>query len=236
MTLLTICQNVAREVGLLVPTTIVANTGDETAVALLAAAQGAGKALAREKNWAALRQEHTFTASSSGASYPLPADFLRFLPNTVWDRTAKWPIDGPQTGVAWQVEKSGITVAGQRRRWRVIPNATTGVKQFDVTPVPTATDSYVFEYMSDQWCTASAAGTKLNAFAADGNVVMFDEWLVERAAKWRTKQILGLPYAVEFDEYERERDRAHGHDGGAKTLSLSGQQNPDPLVPETGFG
>jgi hypothetical protein len=66
MSLLSLCQNVANDLALAAPTSIVGNT-DETAVRLLAAAQFAGEALARApaNGWVAMIAEYDFFSSAT---------------------------------------------------------------------------------------------------------------------------------------------------------------------------
>jgi hypothetical protein len=68
MTLLSICQQVANDLGLSVPTSIVNNT-DQTAARLLAQAQKAGQSLARKPQggWVAMIQEYDFTTAALAA-------------------------------------------------------------------------------------------------------------------------------------------------------------------------
>jgi len=71
MTLLSICTQVANDLGLVVPSSLIGNT-DQTAARLLAQAQNEGTALARKPQggWVSMIQEYDFTtaalASQSG--------------------------------------------------------------------------------------------------------------------------------------------------------------------------
>ncbi len=69
MSLLSLCTNVANDLALAAPTSIVGNT-DETALRLLAAAQFAGEALARkpENGWVAMITEYDFTTAATAAN------------------------------------------------------------------------------------------------------------------------------------------------------------------------
>lgn len=66
MSLVSICQQVANDLALAVPTSIVGNT-DETATRLLAQAQAEGEALARkpENGWVAMILEYDFTTAAT---------------------------------------------------------------------------------------------------------------------------------------------------------------------------
>lgn len=59
-TLLQVCQQASREMGITAPTTIISNT-DLYAVQLLNLYQGIGQDLQREHNWQALTREHSFS-------------------------------------------------------------------------------------------------------------------------------------------------------------------------------
>lgn len=65
MTLLSICQDIANDIGLPVPTSIIGNT-DETASRLLACAQRAGRWLAKKPQggWVDSIREYTFTTTA----------------------------------------------------------------------------------------------------------------------------------------------------------------------------
>jgi hypothetical protein len=66
MSLLTICQTVAGQIPVAVPTSIIGN-GDETALLLLALAQDAGEALARKPDggWVDMIREFDFTTAAT---------------------------------------------------------------------------------------------------------------------------------------------------------------------------
>lgn len=218
MSLLTICQNVAREVAIAVPSTIVGNTAEE-AVTLLRFAQREGRQIAEARDWSVLLREHAFTTVAGTAAYDLPTDFRRFLTGTAWDRTEQEPMRGPITGMEWQFRKSGIVTSTIQRRWRVLP--VSGVAKFTIDPTPASAASLVFEYVSTSWCQ-SAGGTAQSAWAADTDTGRIDEDLVELGMIWRVLARLGRAYAEERAEYEIEKMRRWARDGGMAILRLDG--------------
>src|SRR5690606_9156471 len=157
---LTLCSNVAREAGYSAPATIVGNN-NRIAVRLLAAAQKAGKVLAK-KDWTVLQLEHTFSTVASTASYDLPSDFDHFLDETQWNRTTKMEIYRTRPQV-WQAIKSGFIASTIDDRFRIKPDA--GVKKFFIDPTPASVETIAFEYVSNGWCKA-AGGTLQSAWAA----------------------------------------------------------------------
>jgi hypothetical protein len=182
------------------------------------------------------------------ANYALPADFQRPIDNTFWDRTRFWSMRGPLSPQQWQLFKSSaIGYASIQRRFRfrganVINGAggTPGTAMLSIDPVPFDNGSaLVFEYVSNAWCK-SASGTLQTTWAADTDVGILDEYLIQLDVIWRVLRRLGLSYSDEQAEAMSEIDKAMATDGGAPilsltpntTLSLIGPWN----LPETGFG
>ena len=234
MSLLTICQNVLRETGFNNLTSIASST-DENARRLFGLANREGKALMRRHPWTILQKEHTFNTSNGTANYALPSDFDRLVPVTGWDRTAYWALQGPLSPQDWQLVKSGVVASSIRTGYRIKPSSQTNYIYLD--PTPTATNSLVFEYISSQWCQTSG-GSALSAFAADTDVGIGQfEYLLELGVKWRFLASLGMSYAEERDEYDRELSLAIARDGDQPVLSLNGKRRIEGAnLPESGFG
>ena len=85
MSLLTIVQNAADEVGLGRPSSVIGSS-DQTAIRALRYAIRTGKELVRA-NIPYLIKEHTFSTVASTQTYTLPSDFHHFVPFTNWNRT-----------------------------------------------------------------------------------------------------------------------------------------------------
>lgn len=232
MSLLTICQNICNQTGFNAPTSIVGNTAAEI-VRMLAQAQRAGKELAREYNWAVLQTETTVTTSAT-SDYAMPADFLRFISQTQWDRTNLWQLIGPTSPVRWQQLKSGVTLSGPRRRFRLKPVANTLRLFIDPTPSATA-NTLAYEYISTYWCQ-SAGGSGQAAWVADTDTGILSEDLLELGTKWRFLQAMRLPYLEEKDAYDRYVSIAKANDGGMAILSANSQsERPDINIPDINF-
>ena len=93
MTLLSISQDVLKEIGdFEVPGSIV-NSSSISAKRSLQYANITGERIARAANWEVLLKTHTFTTTSGTASYALPSDFRSFVSATWWDRTNYWRLD-----------------------------------------------------------------------------------------------------------------------------------------------
>lgn len=178
------------------------------------------------------------------ADYPLPPDFQRPVDNTFWDRSRFWQMRGPLSPQQWQVYKSSIIGRAsieRRFRFRNIRNAAGGSPATYLSIDPSPLDNgaqLVFEYVSNGWCE-SISGTPQNAWQADDDVGVLDEYLLRLSLKWRLLRRLGLSYSEELDEFERQVDKAAAVDGGARVLNMTpsgsfylGYGN----VPESGYG
>lgn len=177
------------------------------------------------------------------SDYPLPADFVRPIDNTFWDRSRYWQMRGPQSPQQWQTYKSSIIgrASIQRRfRFRSVYSAggtqiggsigTGGVGNvpafrtfLSIDPTPFDNGSaLVFEYVSNGWCQ-STQGVPQNAWQRDTDVAIDPtiEYLITLNLTWRVLRRLGLSYSEELDEYERQADKALAHDGGAPILDMT---------------
>lgn len=231
MSLLTIAQNVADDLSLPQPATIIGNT-EATAVRLLASSRRAAKHLARMP-WRALVKEHTFSTVASTASYDLPSDYQHMKVGTPWDRSNYWEIHGPVTSAEWQQFKSGIVTTSQtRKRFQLRPES--GVRKFTIDPTPTAVESLVFEYVSDAWASGSSITSE---WVADSDTALIDEYLIELETKWRTLEAFGMDFINAKMEAVRETDRAFANDIGMSVLHTDKEPIVDVVnLPEAGFG
>ena len=241
MTLLTICQNIADASPVDKPTLIVGST-DGTARLLLSCAQNAGKYLARRKgkqHWLELVNEYTFSTVADQEDYDLPSDFYDLEDQTLWDRTNYWEIRGALSPQDWQAYKSSVLgdTATVRKRFRI--RNVSGTTKFSIHPTPSAVESLVFEYVSNNWCESSG-GTGQDSWQADSDVGIIDEYLIELEARWRFLNRLGMAYAEEKNEAEREISAALARNGGTKILSITGRTEGRLVdagnIPDTGFG
>lgn len=238
MTLLTLCQDVARNIPVEVPLTIVGNA-NETASLLLSCAKRTGQDLYRRHNWVALVTEYTFNTANGTADYSLPSDYGRLVNETLWDRANYEQMRGPLSPVQWQEYKSSIlaSTAATWKRYRI--RNVSGTVMFSIFPTPSAVEGLVFEYVSKNWCESSG-GTGQDDWAADTDVPVLDEHLFELGMTWRMLDRLGLAYDEQKEEYEREVAKAKARDGGAPTLRISSKIGNGLLspanVPDTGYG
>lgn len=233
MTLLTVVQNVAEEQGL---TTIADATSDaKDAATLRRLVNVECNALSRRFDWSALQTEHTFATVASTASYALPDDYLRIIQDTAWNRSDYWQVRGATSPQEWQLRKSGLVTPSIRDRFRVKGTGST----FFIDPTPDEAQTLVFEYISKNWAVDADDGSAKSSATKNGDTFLFDEYLIERGVTWRFLSRLGMPYAEERDQYEKQFNLIAASDGGGKpTLDMAGNSayRPVGILPDGGYG
>jgi hypothetical protein len=225
MTLATICTNVAQDLGIDEPATPIWGSKLPTARRLVAQARRALWALVHRAAWAPLVIEYTFTANGQ-SHYPLPADFLKVIDDTVWESTRYWAMRGSLSPQQWQRYRRSIYGrATIWRRWRIRVPSGQGAGSnptFSLDPtvgVSDHTSQFVFEYQSSN-VVRHADGSMGNDWSADTDTAIIGEFLIELGTRWRMLRRIGLDYAEERDEYDREVDKAVARSGGMMTLNL----------------
>jgi len=232
MTLLTIVQDAAIEVGFPSPITVIGNT-DQAALQMTRLLMREGDTLARHE-WQSLKKEHTFTLVAGTQTYALPTGFRFIIPQSSWNRDNKRAIQEPLTSEEWQYLKGWSTVGSLNLRARIRND----LYEFEQTI--TAADNgktIAFEYMSSQWIE-SAAGTAQSAFLLDTDVAILDEELLTQGLAWRFKKAKGLDWKEDFIEYTSTVNKAKARDGGSRMLRL-GRSKPAYLganTPEGNYG
>ena len=218
MTLLTICQDAANEIGVPSPSAVIGST-DTTAIQLLAAANREGKNLVTGYDWEVLVKEENHTAianESQGKLSAIATDFERFSNNTMWNRTSDRKFYGPLNNTEWQTLKgsvqSGITNYFRIRGGKLLMN-----------PVPTVGDAIYFEYISEWWVDTTGNGdANATRYAADANTTVLDENLITLGVIWRFLKQKGLPYDNQLQEYQIKLFEKQAKDGAKPIIRMSG--------------
>jgi hypothetical protein len=230
MTLLTVCQNAAAEIGIDMPAYIIGNT-DAAAQQLQALTRRSVREIGK-MGWPQTITEYTFNTVVGTASYDFPADFLGMVDQTPWDRANRWPLQGPLEPQEWQVLKSGLAASGIRLAFRVWQG------KLWLDPTPAAIAEVAFEYFSNLFVRDSLAVPK-GSFTADTDYAAIDEDLIELDLIWRFKRQKGFDYMEDYHTAQNAISRDRGRLMGGRVLPLSyprGFGFGSGTVPETGFG
>ena len=216
LTVLQIIQTACKRIGILSPNAAVTAT-DQQIIQLVALAEEEGQELATRYNWQALQTEASFTTVATQLQTTLASVTTCFdyiVNNTIWNRTQRRPVYGPQTQQDWQARQA-MNFTGPFSAYRIKGDAI----YFD--PAPAAGESCYFEYMSRAW-VAKAAGGVSSTWTADGDTPRFGDQLMVLGIIWRWKAAKGLDYSEDFTKYERRVMDAMTRDGGKPVLSMNG--------------
>lgn len=221
MTILTIAQNIAREVGFTAPTSLVGNA-DETAIQLLQLigtettdlSNGviAGQTTPMNFNWQSLVKRGTFNFVASQEAYSLPTDFKDFIQKTIWNYSVRRPIIAPITAQEFEIQKNYLITSGIDKMIYIYNN------QIHVVPAPTATDTINYEYTTT-YIFQSSLAVGQTTIQADTDVCSINEYLVQLGAKVRyliTKSLINpenFSASFEYQNYVAAVQRAILKDG-----------------------
>lgn len=181
----------------------------------------------------AVTETGTPTLTFAKTRYPMPTDCKRITPRTQWDKTAHWCLIGPMSAEEWQQLKSGVSVSGFRRRFRVMGN------KFQIFPPSNSAILLGFEYMSKQWAR-DASGAGKEAFTADTDTCVFDDRLMVTGLKVAYFAAKGFDTGALVEEFNRILDSETGGDKVPQMLSLAPRRGTKLIdmsnVPDTGYG
>lgn len=171
MTLLSITQDAADEIGLERPPSVYGST-NPTAQKFYRYANRVGNALMKGYAWQALRAEQTFSAlGQEEQTAILPSDFDRIVPETFWNRSTKILISGPKSDVDWSTLK-----AENQTLYDVAYFILRGSSIF-IYSAPAANSNLAFTYVKNTWARSSG-GTPQVKFLADADTSVIDEELI----------------------------------------------------------
>jgi hypothetical protein len=233
-TLLDIARAITTELGFPSPTTVVSST-DTNILKLYALIRASCDDLLREHDWQQLQKTYTFNTISGVDNYAFPADEERFISCTFYDQNNRWPMQGPLTNVEWEQIKVSNLTASPFERYRIL-----GSKMY-LFPVPgTTPHTFVYEYMSNAYCTSSG-GTAQSDILQDSDLILFDHRCVIYGAKLKWLASVNLDTTAALVDYARALEYAKGANVQARTLNIAGHGAGVPLlstanIPDTGFG
>lgn len=213
MTLLSIAQDAADEIGITRPGTVITSTQPEVQQ-LLRLANKVGDKMMKSFAWQVLRSEQTYTAlNQEEQTSILPTGFDRFIPETFWDRTNAQLVTGPISSVEW----GGLKAGGYTGSRKYILRG----GSVSVIPAPAGGEDYAFEYVSNQWAESSV-GAGQTSFAADTDVSRIDEELMTLGLIYEFLQRLGQPSGDAGREYQSRFDMLTGNDQPSTPILTSG--------------
>ena len=216
MTLLSICEDVARSSKVKVPSTIIGNSVLE-AVRLLESITETVQDLLKRVDWEELHAEATITTIASTEGYNLPSDFERIVNGTAWNTTNTNEMVGVVSAQEWQDLKNRTSSSSSfTDRYRIRGG------QVLIFPTPAAVESLVYEYIVNTPVESSGAVAQ-TGWEADTDVPRIDAYLVQLGTKWRFRKVNGMPYQEDLNQYNEIGLIRKGQDGGRRTITPRGR-------------
>lgn len=185
MTLLTIAEGLALNVGM-TPTTVVVGNAERQSVETLQFANEAGEELARRVDWGQLRETVTLTGNGTDLVHTLPAGFSRITPGVAV--RAGTATVRPLSRSEWNT----LTPVQGTPRYFLLEN-----KELTLWPYLPSAATVTVTYQTLYWTSAGGA-----AFAADAETSLIDEALFIKALSVRWRRQKGMPYQDEEAEFE----------------------------------
>jgi len=188
-----------------------------------------------------MTMEATNTAEIDGMAiilaqdtFPEPTGFDWFQNRSMWDRTNRWELIGPDSPQIDQWHRSGIVVTGPRRHFRQVGPGIAGIgNNFRIWPPPNELTSplqLVFEYMSTNAVVVNGVTTSptyAEYFANDADFSLLDDQALIMGIKWMFWEIKGMgSYVTLQGRWVDYVDRLIARDGAAPTLQLAKRVNP----------
>lgn len=172
MTILTIAQTCAQRLQIASPSSFYGTT-DNNMLLLNAMILRTINEIKDDYLWPELQKEYTFTTIANQPSYRLPADFDRFVMESLWNRAQRWPLIGPTDAGEWQIYKSGIVTSMPRQRYRIKGWSD---QQFFLDPTPSTNETIVFEYVSSSTIKPKAwvlnTAYALNVYVSNNGLIL----------------------------------------------------------------
>lgn len=194
MSLLTVCQKLALNVGMQQPSAL---GSDRDSLEMIQFVNEAGEELARRFDWGDLTKTTTLTGDGTSAEQTLPADFGRMIRrNAVRYGTATVrPLSRPE----WNT----LTMAEGEPRYFLLED--TGIRLW---PYLASADTATVYYQSAEWASSGAA------LAAATDTSLIDEDLLLKCSIVRWRRQKGMDYGDFEAEYEAVLADIAKYDGG----------------------
>ena len=212
-TLLTICQDVTKKIGLEVPSAVASST-DREHVELLRHVNVAARDLYWQYDWQGTIARATITTGDgSTTAFDRPSDFLRMTHDarlrTTRTQTALTPIKSFDEWNELQVRQFQFVTGA----WIMLNN------QLNFMPAPTATETISYYYVKKTRWTDTGA-TQIENATSDDDTFNLDGGLLTLWTVCKWKMAKGVPYGEDMEDFNTYKERLIIQDGGAKMITV----------------
>lgn len=181
-----------------------------------------------------MTMENVNTENLTGAAllfmrdtYPMPDGFDWFNNRTMWDRTNRWELIGPDSPQQDQWQRSGIIATGPRRHFRKVGPTQSS---FRIWPPPadlTAPLQLVYEFLSINAVASKGTDAYTQYFADDTDQTLLDDNAIIMGIKWMFFEVKGFgSYVTLQQRWVDYVNRQMARDGAAGTLQINKRRTP----------
>lgn len=193
------------------PQQVFASTEQECVV-MADLAQEAAADIAKSHDWRGLTKIHTLAGGA--ASYPLPPDYDRMAFNADMRDPSGWlwdyvPVESVND---WIGLTSGTFPTLTPGGWIIFGG--------EIHFHPVSASGANFPYISKEWAR-NESGTPIAAFASDDDTFVLPERLLTLSLVWRYKELTGLEYGEDQQNYEIALAQEQTRDRGSYVLRQS---------------
>lgn len=219
MSLLSACQDAAREMGLTAPSSIFTSS-DPFATELGAQAIESASYIAKNYDWRLFLKLNTVPGDGSTTSFALPSDYDRMpVKAEIWRLSTTLPMESVQDLDDWRFRRMR-SMNNPSGEWMLLSGT------LQIFPALGSTDSASFYYCSNLIVNDTGLVPKTN-FTADTDTFRLPERLIKLALKWRWRAMKKLDSADEQEEYEIAQAQEINRDKGSRKIAIGKPRYPD---------
>lgn len=163
--------------------------------------------------WQVLNRIATITGDGTTEDFALPSDFDRMLEKSqLWTSTLETPL----TPISDRDEWLGLDVQSFDfvvNAWIIYGG------EIHIKPAVASAATVKYWYQSDLYGTTSGA-TNIAAFTADTDTFRLSERLLKLALIYKWREMKGLPYAENMEDYEIEKAKLIHRDKGSRIIRI----------------
>lgn len=216
MTLLSISQNILKRCKASeMPVSIASSTSD-TAKLVFSAVRDATVIVKEATNWQKLIKNYSFNTVPNQVAYNLPNDIedTKIIPDTFWNATSRFQLNGPLIWSEWQALKNYSIVSPLIYNFIILND------QVNIYPAPTSVQSLNYLYTSKEIIRAQD-GSPLDSWISDDNYSVLNEYAIELQGTWIYLKQLGRAYDEEKLKADTYLENVIAQDGSRKVIRVN---------------
>lgn len=219
MTVLTVLQDVAPEIGIEVPDVVFGGT-ERNQVELRTHLNRAAIMIMRDHEWQLLHTVATFTGDDAATAFALPTGYDRMPQKAqMWSSSLEAPMTHIMSSDRWlDLDVRSYDFVNQA--WILIGD------QFEIKPVMATGITGKIYYIDGRVFTANGGGSTIARAVNDGDIFRLDDEVLKLAVIWRWKKAKGRPYAEDMADYNEELNKRIKEDKGSRMIIVGRRRIP----------